>query len=517
MQVGMVGQSSLPEHPELGKLMRALQSVGYFIAYNIGMIIGLLPIFPAFYVLYNLDNWTSEETDYIITWPTVAVLAWPAALVLVIISMAVVVLARWMLLPRIEAGRYSIFSSFYFRKWAVGLATNSILETLNSLYATVFMRNWYRLMGAKVGRGSEISASFAGRYDLIEMGENNFVGDEAIFGDEDIRGGWMTLDRLKTGDRCFFGNSAVVAAGSVIENDALIGVKSRLPDQLHVKAGETWLGSPAIRLPTRERIVHPATTTYEPPFLMRLWRMVFEALHTSLPTAVLITTAYISADIIAEPFDEDRWGEVMALVMSAGIVIAFLLYSFSVATKWAFMGIYRPVMKPMWSWWAMRTEAVAVFYGGLASKTLLEFLRGTPFLPWMLRPYGTKVGKGVWINTCDITEFDCTRIGDHAVLNMISCPQTHLYEDRIMKVGRIEIGRGATIGTGSTVLYDSKIGEFAQLKPLTLVMKGETIPAHSIWAGAPAQPVRVASETGKQGHVPGDRIGWAAEKSAATA
>jgi non-ribosomal peptide synthetase-like protein len=481
------------------------------------MIIGLLPIFPAFYMLYNLDNWMFGESDYTIPWSWVPVLAWPSALALVIVSMAVVVLARWILLPRIEAGRYSIFSSFYFRKWAVGLATNSILETLNSLYATVFMRNWYRLMGAKIGRGSEISASFAGRYDLIEMGENNFIGDETIFGDEDIRGGWMTLERMKTGDRCFFGNSSVVAAGSVIENDALIGVKSRLPDQLHVAAGETWLGSPAIRLPTREKIIHAAIATYEPPFLMRLWRTVFEALHTSLPTAVLITTAYISADIIAGPFDEQRWAEVIALVMSAGIVVAFLLYSFSVLTKWAFMGVYRPVMKPMWSWWALRTEAVAVFYGGLASKTLLEFLRGTPFLPWMLRPFGTKVGKGVWINSCDITEFDCTRIGDHAVLNMISCPQTHLYEDRIMKVGRIEIGRGATIGSGSTVLYDSRIGDFAQLKPLTLVMKGESIPAHSVWAGAPAQPVRVASASSEQDDGPAQPVCWAAEKSAASA
>ena len=111
----------------------------------------------------------------------------------------------------------------------------------------------------------------------------------------------------------------------------------------------------------------------------------------------------------------------------------------------------------------------------------------------MLRPLGTKVGKGAWINSIDITEFDCVTIGDHVVLNMISCPQTHLYEDRIMKVGRIEIGRGATIGSGSTILYDSKIGEFAQMRPLTLVMKGESIPAHSIWAGAPAQPVRAAA------------------------
>ena len=71
------------------------------------------------------------------------------------------------------------------------------------------------------------------------------------------------------------------------------------------------------------------------------------------------------------------------------------------------MGVYKPVMKPMWSWWAMRTEAVAVLYWGLAGKVLLDYLRGTPFLPWFLRLFGAKFGKGVCMDTTDITEFDC--------------------------------------------------------------------------------------------------------------
>jgi acetyltransferase-like isoleucine patch superfamily enzyme len=82
-----------------------------------------------------------------------------------------------------------------------------------------------------------------------------------------------------------------------------------------------------------------------------------------------------------------------------------------------------------------------------------------------------------------------------------------------MKVGRIEIGRGATIGSGSTILYDSKIGDFAQIRPLTLVMKGESIPPHSIWAGSPAQPVRAAATGSAAGIDRSDR----AEPALATA
>jgi non-ribosomal peptide synthetase-like protein len=274
----------------------------------------------------------------------------------------------------------------------------------------------------------------------------------------------------------------------VLENDSLLGVKSRMPDSLTLKAGETWFGSPAIQLPTRQKVSFGAKATYEPPFRMRLLRFVFETLHTSFPTAVLIACAYVTADILEVLIDEKRWLAATGVFMGAGGGIALVMYVCSVAFKWAMMGRYEPTMKPMWSWWAMRTEAVAVFYGGLASKMLLEYLRGTPFLPWALRPYGLKIGKGVWMNITDITEYDCVKIGDFAVLNKTACPQTHLYEDRVMKVGRITIGKGVTIGTAAVILYDTQIKDYAQIGPLTLIMKGETLPAHSIWNGAPAQP-----------------------------
>src|ERR1700761_302022 len=135
----------------------------------------------------------------------------------------------------------------------------------------------------------------------------------------------------------------------------------------------------------------------------------------------------------------------------------------------------------MWSFWAMRTEAVAVMYWGLAGKVLLDHLRGTPFLPWVLRLFGTKFGQGVYMDMTDITEFDCVSVGDFCAINALSALQTHLYEDRVMKVGRVTIGNGVTIGAGSTVLYDTHVGDNARLGPLTLVMKGESIPANTEW------------------------------------
>jgi non-ribosomal peptide synthetase-like protein len=131
-------------------------------------------------------------------------------------------------------------------------------------------------------------------------------------------------------------------------------------------------------------------------------------------------------------------------------------------------------------------------YWGMAGRVLLEHLRGTPFLPWVLRLFGAKIGKGVWMDMTDITEFDCVRVGDYSVLNAMCALQTHLYEDRVMKVGRVHVDAGVTVGAGSTVLYDTHVGCFARLGPLTVIMKGEAIPANTEWVGAPAQPRRLA-------------------------
>ena len=65
----------------------------------------------------------------------------------------------------------------------------------------------------------------------------------------------------------------------------------------------------------------------------------------------------------------------------------------------------------------------------------------------------------------DLTEFDCVQIGDYCALNMGSALQTHLYEDRLMKIGCIEVGKGVALGFGSTILYDTRVGDYARLGP----------------------------------------------------
>jgi non-ribosomal peptide synthetase-like protein len=455
-------------------------------------VLGLLPIFPAFWAFDAIEaTMKFSESEYHYYLAAIPLLAWPTAFVLVLTTIALVAVFRWTVLPRAKAGRYSVWSFFYLRRWAVSLATEVALDTLSSLYATLYMRAWYQLMGARIGKGSEIATNLAGRYDIVAIGENCFVADEVALGDEDIRRGWMRLKPVAVGDRVFIGNDAIVPPGTSLPSDALIGVKSKPPTGREVHSGETWFGSPPILLPARQRADSAdVALTFNPTRMRKFGRAAYEALNISLPSMLYITFGTWAVEIFGGKLVARDYPGFIGLFILAATLIPLAVMFVAAAVKWTTMGSYKPQVRPMWSFWAIRNETSTVLYWGMTGHILLDHLRGTPFLPWVLRLFGAKFGKGVYMDMTDLTEFDCVSVGDYCALNMGSALQTHLYEDRLMKIGSIEVGEGVTVGPGSTILYDTRVGDYAQLGPLTVVMKGEAIPAASRWIGSPAEPAR---------------------------
>ncbi|KAF0230412.1 MAG: putative non-ribosomal peptide [Beijerinckiaceae bacterium] len=495
-KTGMVDIAALPEKSLPGPIWRHMQYWVYGLMILAFSAIGLMPLFPAFFVFDAVEALLVDTLPGVEWYHVLPIVSWIMGAALVVFTMAFVIMIRWVLMPkRLQEGTYSLNSWLYFRQWTINLATEVSLDTLSSLYATIYMRGWYRLMGCRIGKGAEISTNIGARYDLISIGEGSFMADECSLGDEDIHRGWVTFRKTRIEPHVFVGNNAVIAHGAHLREGTLIGVKSRAPDSGTTDEKDTWFGSPPIKFPVRQQFGDIAKNlTYEPPLRMKLWRAVFEGLHTTFPTMLFLTLGSIAVYFYINPAaDRGDWFAAVGWFVAASLVMPVVMVLCVCAIKWGLMGVYKPVAKPMWSWWAMKTEAVAVLYWGLGGKVLLEHLRGTPFLPWILRCFGTKIGKGVYMDTTDITEFDCVTIGDHVAMNDLSCLQTHLYEDRVMKVGRVEVGNGVTIGSFATVLYDTKVGDFARLHSLTLVMKGEQIPANTVWGGAPA--VRMAVRT----------------------
>ena len=169
--------------------------------------------------------------------------------------------------------------------------------------------------------------------------------------------------------------------------------------------------------------------------------------------------------------------------------LAALAALFVVVLKWLVVGRYRPVEKPHWNNYVWRSELVTSTYEQLAIPLVLDHLRGTPFLPWYWRLLGARFGSRVHADTTDITEFDVVSEDDDASLDSDCGLQTHLFEDRVMKISTVEIGARCTVGAVAIVLYDSKMEADSKLDDLSMLMKGETLPAGTAWRGSPARRI----------------------------
>jgi non-ribosomal peptide synthetase-like protein len=222
---------------------------------------------------------------------------------------------------------------------------------------------------------------------------------------------------------------------------------------------------------------------------MQWSRACFEIPRVTLPGAgfIVVTLAVIETALkLWNPM-----GPAKALLCLPAIYGACCAAALAVVAlvKWIVMGRYQPFARPLWSAFLWRLEFVNALFEFFATPLALEVLQGTPLLPWYLRLLGARIGRRVYIHSTGFLEFDLVEIGDRSILNQGCILQTHLFEDRILKASRLRIGADCEIGAQSVVLYDAEMQDGARLGPLSLLMKGECLPAGTEWMGNPLAAV----------------------------
>jgi non-ribosomal peptide synthetase-like protein len=392
-----------------------------------------------------------------------------------------------------EEGRYPVDGSLYRRKWFFDQLMVLSLEVTATLYTTLYLRPWLRALGARIGPRSEVSTIRLIQPDLLEAGAECFLADDVLAGAACVRGGWLEVGRARLGDRTFVGNSAVLPQGAVLGSGVMIGTLSIPPRALRgpVPDGTTWFGSPAIRLPAlAPHESFSEASTYRPTPQLIAKRLFVEFFRIVLPSTLFVVLASLmmnATDILQDYIDLYQWLLLLPLLYVAAGILSVIL---SAALKWTVIGRYRVEQKPLWCGFVWRSELADGVYENLAVLFFLDLLRGTPFLPWCLRLFGLTIGRRCYVDTTWFSEFDLIDIGDEAALNDDANIQTHLFENRVMKMGRVRLGRRSTVGAMSTVLYDTELGDGATLGDLSLMMKGESLPEETRWLGIPVREDR---------------------------
>lgn len=149
--------------------------------------------------------------------------------------------------PRPSRGPYI---SVNFLKWFIHNSLIYIVRytALEFFTPTPFNLLFYRLMGMKIGVGTQINSTYISDPALIEMGKNVTVGGSATLLAHYGQGGYLVLATVKIGDGVTIGLRASIMGGVEIGDGAKILPHSVVLPKTIIPPGETWGGVPAQKM-----------------------------------------------------------------------------------------------------------------------------------------------------------------------------------------------------------------------------------------------------------------------------
>ncbi|PZE98680.1 amino acid adenylation protein [Curtobacterium sp. MCLR17_040] len=383
----------------------------------------------------------------------------------------------------LHEGRHPVRSRIGWQVWSTERVLDAARTLLFPLYASLVTPVWLRLLGARVGRDTEISTVLLIPA-LTQIASGAFLADDTMVATYELGGGRVRIGRSKVGRRAFLGNSGMTGAGRSVPREALVAVLSAVPKK--AKRGSSWLGSPPVRL-RRAATEFDEARTFRPSRRLKVARGCWELLRLVAPmVSAAIALGVAGALLALWSAVGIGWTVLLAgpVLIAAGAVAAVV----STIAKWAFVGRITAREHPLWSSFVWRNEVQDTFVETVARPWFAEQATGTPALAVWLRSLGATIGRGTWLETYWLPEADLVTIGSGASVARGTVVQTHLFHDRVMQLDTVRIDAGATLGPHSVVLPAAGIGAGATVGPSSLVMRGEQVPTGSRWSGNPIAP-----------------------------
>jgi non-ribosomal peptide synthetase-like protein len=462
------------------------------------MVLGGVPL-VALGVGLSVIGWAVRDADSLTAAAAPAALWTPAAtLAAVLTYAAMTVLGVRMLSMRMPEGYHPVRSRVGWQLWATERLMDAARNYLFPIYASLLTPWWLRVLGAKVGRGTEIStALLIPKFTVVEDGA--FLADDTMVASYELGGGWIHVAKATIGKRAFLGNSGITQPGRRVPDDGLVAVLSAAPHK--AKAGSSWLGSPPVRL-RRKPTAADVLRTFHPSLRLRVLRALVETCRLipmvvtfAIGVAVLFALQWLAMHV--------GWawtalaGGVVLLV--AGAVAGGI----AVIAKWLLVGRIRAIEHPLWSSFVWRNEVSDTFVETVAAPWFARAASGTFVMNLWLRALGAKIGRGVWCETYWLPEADLVTLAKGATVNRGCVVQTHLFHDRIMRMDTVVLEEGSTLGTHCVVLPAARIGAGATVGPASLVMRGDEVPPSTRWQGNPIAPWNLFRK--KRGDAPAAR------------
>ena len=150
------------------------------------------------------------------------------------------------LLMRNEEG---ILTGWDWAMWGIAMSSQDCAYFLvNKLFINqIFPAVFYKLFGCKLGKRVGIYSRLWD-VDLIEVGDDTYVGTGCIIGSHAISQGELYRKQIKIGKNCTIGAGTIMLPGVTIEDSVIVASNSVIPSDRILKANSIYAGSPVKRI-----------------------------------------------------------------------------------------------------------------------------------------------------------------------------------------------------------------------------------------------------------------------------
>ena len=147
--------------------------------------------------------------------------------------------------PRTESAQAPTQSWLTIRWAFMSLFHRLALPSLKWMVPSFIGDIYFRMMGAKIGKGAQVNSAAINDAYMVEIGEKTVIGGDAVLNGHLFENNGIHLAKVKIGSRCLVGTHAQVNPGCVIGDGAVIASRAVLPKHTEVPPGEVWGGIPA--------------------------------------------------------------------------------------------------------------------------------------------------------------------------------------------------------------------------------------------------------------------------------
>ena len=393
------------------------------------------------------------------------------------LTLAIGILAKWVIIGRFKAGSYPLWSWYYFRWWLVTRFT----RMSGLLTGTPLINIYLRLMGAKIGRGCVIHSAHISAFDLLTVGDRTCIGAESQLLGYRVADGMLTIGPITLGKDCYVGIQSAIGLDAEMADDARLDDLSLLSDGDTIAVGEMRHGSPSQPGPVTvpdipERVVRNRRSWAMGILsVLGIYAVQLFMLAASLPSLILLYVAYSVANVWL-------W---IAVLLAAIPLFEICFWTLQILVKACVLHRAKPGVYPVDSVYFLRKWYVDTLLSMSRLFTLPVYT--TLYLPPLLRMLGARIGARaelsviVQISPDLVVMEDESFFADGSIIGGARTYQGHF------ELATNRIGRRSFLGNSAVLPVGKDIGRGCLLGVLSSPPNDEvSVPDKTEWLGAPS-------------------------------